>query len=110
MHSNDRDYEYAEAIKAIRLPPEPQSRAPLVLTAIQIAAVLIFVACVFAIAGTFDLADEIDREADIKVLRAERAAKLSMPIEAEVTVTQSLPSGREATTRFYTRTSQKEGK
>lgn len=112
MRSNDRDYEYAEAIKAIHLPPEPKSRAPLILTAIQVAAVLIFAACMFVLAGTFDYADELDREADLKVLRAERAAeaKAAFPLQYEISVKQSLPSGREATTRFYSRTSTKESK
>jgi hypothetical protein len=85
---------------------------PTPLTSLQIAAALVFVACLFALVGTWDDADQIEREAQVKVLRAERAAaaRLDFPLRWDATVTQSLPSGREATTRYYSRTSQKEGK
>lgn len=90
-------------------------------TALQLLAALGFLA-IIGLLGNFDYSDQLEQEAQAKVLRAERAAQaaceveiktvgcLSHPIPYSATVTQSLPSGREPTTRHYVKTSNKDSK
>ena len=100
MATTNRDYEYAEAIRAIHVPKEPTVRG-----GFPLAALALLILSLWVIACSFDYAEALEIEAEEKIAQAERAANLSLPILFDVSVTQSLPSGREATTRYYVKTS-----
>jgi hypothetical protein len=88
------------------------------ISSLTIAAALAVIVVAFAAAGTIDHADALEAEAIAKEARAARAAAeavqevggLSLPLQFDASVTQSLPSGRGAETRYYTRASAPAGK